>query len=41
MIIRELVGELYFGEPKGIGEKDGEKYGFNTLLINKAKLKEF
>ncbi|MBU1001142.1 MAG: 3-isopropylmalate dehydrogenase [Proteobacteria bacterium] len=32
MVIRELTGGIYFGEPKGIVEQDGEKMGFNTMV---------
>ncbi|BBD08273.1 3-isopropylmalate dehydrogenase [Desulfovibrio ferrophilus] len=32
MVIRELTGGIYFGEPKGIEEKDGEKMGYNTMV---------
>lgn len=38
MIVRELVGGLYFGEPNGIYEKDGEKYGFNTLAYKESEI---
>lgn len=32
MILRELTGGLYFGEPRGIQElNDGQRRGFNTL----------
>ncbi|NYT27679.1 MAG: 3-isopropylmalate dehydrogenase [Candidatus Thiodubiliella endoseptemdiera] len=30
MIVRELVAGIYFGQPRGIEERNGEKYGFNT-----------
>jgi len=33
MIVRELTGGIYFGEPRGIRELDnGERQGFNTLV---------
>ncbi len=33
MIVRELTGGIYFGQPRGIRELDnGEKQGFNTLV---------
>ena len=30
MIVRELTGGIYFGEPRGFKEVDGERVGFNT-----------
>ena len=30
MIVRELTGGVYFGEPRGIFEEDGTRYGINT-----------
>ncbi|MBQ7537024.1 MAG: 3-isopropylmalate dehydrogenase [Rickettsiales bacterium] len=38
MIVRELIGGLYFGEPRGIIEKDGEPYGFNTMCYKKSEI---
>ena len=33
MIVRELTGGIYFGQPRGIRElQNGEKQGFNTLV---------
>ena len=33
MIVRELTGGIYFGEPRGIRElENGEREGFNTLV---------
>ena len=33
MIVRELTGGIYFGEPRGIRElENGERQGFNTLV---------
>jgi 3-isopropylmalate dehydrogenase len=31
MVVRELTGGIYFGEPRYDGEKDGERFGFNTM----------
>ncbi len=30
MIVRELVGGIYFGQPRGFEIKDGERFGFNS-----------
>ncbi|EHJ49599.1 3-isopropylmalate dehydrogenase [Solidesulfovibrio carbinoliphilus subsp. oakridgensis] len=32
MVVRELTGGAYFGEPRGIEERGGEKVGFNTMV---------
>jgi len=31
LVVRELVSGIYFGRPRGITEKDGERYGYNTM----------
>lgn len=38
MIVRELTGGIYFGQPRGIEQKDGEKYGFNTLGYKQSEV---
>jgi len=38
MIIRELTGDVYFGEPKGIETRDGLRYGFNNMLYNEKEV---
>jgi 3-isopropylmalate dehydrogenase len=39
MIVRELTGGIYFGEPRGIREKDnGEREGFNTLVYSESEV---
>ncbi|MCB1838413.1 MAG: 3-isopropylmalate dehydrogenase, partial [Alcanivoracaceae bacterium] len=30
LIVRELTGGIYFGQPRGIREENGERIGFNT-----------
>jgi 3-isopropylmalate dehydrogenase len=39
MIVRELTGGIYFGQPRGvIDEDDGTKTGFNTLKYNSKEV---
>lgn len=39
MIVRELTGGIYFGEPRGVRELDnGEKQGFNTLVYRESEI---
>lgn len=39
MIVRELTGGIYFGEPRGIREKaNGECEGFNTLVYSESEV---
>jgi 3-isopropylmalate dehydrogenase len=40
MIVRELTGGIYFGQPRGIRTLDnGEKEGFNTLVYKESEIK--
>ncbi|MCK5726372.1 MAG: 3-isopropylmalate dehydrogenase [Thiotrichaceae bacterium] len=39
MIVRELTGGIYFGEPRGIRElESGEKQGYNTLIYKESEI---
>lgn len=39
MIVRELTGGIYFGQPRGIRTLDnGEKEGFNTLVYSESEI---
>ena len=39
MIVRELTGGIYFGQPRGIRDKDnGEREGFNTLVYSESEI---
>lgn len=39
MIIRELTGDVYFGTPKGIETKNGEKFGYNNMCYYQSEIK--
>ena len=39
MIVRELTGDIYFGEPRGIEMRDGQRVGFNTMLYSEAEIR--
>ena len=38
MIVRELVGGIYFGEPRGIEVKDGQRFGFNSATYFESEI---
>lgn len=38
MIIRELTGGAYFGEPKGVEVKDGQKIGYNNMIYTESEI---
>ncbi len=39
MIVRELTGGIYFGQPRGVRElENGEKEGFNTLVYRESEI---
>ena len=39
MIIRELTGDVYFGEPKGVEVRNGKKTGFNNMIYNEDEVR--
>lgn len=39
MIVRELTGDIYFGEPRGIRERDGVREGFNTMVYSEPEIR--
>lgn len=39
IIVRELVGDIYFGEPRGIEMRDGERVGFNTMVYSESEIR--
>jgi 3-isopropylmalate dehydrogenase len=39
LIVRELTGDIYFGQPKGIRQKGGEREGFDTMLYSEGEIR--
>merc|ERR1711935_462870 len=38
MVVRELTGDVYFGSPKGIEERNGERVGFNNMIYSESEI---
>ena len=38
MIVRELTGDIYFGQPRGITGEKGSRVGFNTMHYTEAQI---
>lgn len=39
MIVRELTGDVYFGQPRGIEMRNGERVGFNTMIYSESEVR--
>ncbi|MDP5052167.1 MAG: 3-isopropylmalate dehydrogenase [Congregibacter sp.] len=40
LIVRELIGGIYFGQPRGIRQReDGEREGFNTYIYSESEIR--
>ena len=39
LIVRELTGGIYFGEPRAIVEDETPPYAFNTMIYNEDEIK--
>jgi len=39
LIIRELTGDIYFGQPRGIENRNGERFGFNTMHYSESEIR--
>src|ERR687887_1783371 len=39
LIVRELTGDIYFGEPKGIRQRAGEREGFDTMRYRESEIR--
>lgn len=39
IVVRELTGDIYFGEPRGQELRNGLRTGFNTMLYNEEEIR--
>ncbi len=39
LIVRELTGDIYFGEPRGIEVREGQRVGFNTMIYSESEIR--
>lgn len=39
MIVRELTGDIYFGQPRGIEVRNGKRVGINTMIYDEDEVK--
>jgi 3-isopropylmalate dehydrogenase len=39
LIIRELTGDIYFGQPRGIEVRAGERVGVNTMIYSESEIR--
>lgn len=38
VVVRELISGIYFGNPRGIEIRNGEKVGFNTMVYSESEI---
>ncbi len=38
-IVRELTGDIYFGSPRGVETRGGERVGFNTMIYSESEIR--
>ena len=39
LIVRELTGDICFGQPRGIEVRNGERFGFNTMHYTESEIR--
>ena len=39
VVVRELTGDIYFGEPRGQEMRDGLRTGYNTMVYNEEEIR--
>ena len=37
VVVRELTGDIYFGEPRGQEMRDGLRTGYNTMCVQRGR----
>jgi 3-isopropylmalate dehydrogenase len=37
--VRELTGDVYFGQPRGFERRNGERVGFNTMVYSESEVR--
>jgi len=38
MIVRELTGDVYFGQPRGVNKENGQRTGVNTMIYTEEEI---
>ncbi|RDU70849.1 3-isopropylmalate dehydrogenase [Helicobacter aurati] len=38
VVVRELISGIYFGKPRGIEVRNGERVGFNTMIYSESEI---
>lgn len=39
LVVRELTGDIYFGEPRGEGIRDGLRYAYDTMVYDESEIR--
>ncbi|MDD2967323.1 MAG: 3-isopropylmalate dehydrogenase [Desulfovibrionaceae bacterium] len=39
IVVRELTGDVYFGEPRGIEVREGKRVGFNNMIYDEEEIR--
>ncbi len=39
LVVRELTGGIYFGEPKGVEARDGQRVGYSTMVYMESEVR--
>ena len=39
LVVRELTGDVYYGEPRGVFEENGERVGINTMRYTEGEIR--
>ena len=39
IVVRELTGDIYFGEPRAIEERNGLRVGYNTMIYDENEIR--